>query len=101
MPNITFSFLYEKLKRGMGGFYDEATLISVCKVNIDVLPKEFIWFDTLYYENEVEKHYPLNEQWYLILTFFPFFTTIRPYKVAKEEYYRSLIGKKFNIVIKE
>ena len=114
LPKIKFSHHYEKLREAEiaeeGG---NACLISVCKVNLEDLPKGFLWWDTLYYVlgkggKREERHFKLPEKGeYLLLVFsekfsYILFGTLRsPYGKwgDKQMHYQSMIGKEFEVEI--
>lgn len=105
MP-IKFSHKYEKLLK-MGQEREkppeEADLISVAAFDLSQMPEDFLAWDTLYYEHDEEKHYPLEPGKYIVLIFFDkdrLFSTLRPYTERKFAYYLSMVGRKFDVVIK-
>lgn len=107
MPQIKFSHDYNKLKTMDIGYYpdtlipclnEEAFLIGVFPVKLEELHKDFISYDT------DDGKYKLPKKGnYLMLLFkkdkYNCFTTLRRETPQKLEYYRSLIGQRFDIVI--
>jgi len=98
--NIKFSHYYPKLHG-----QKSATLLMVLPCDRSELTNEFIIYDTRYYEdgNDNDCFYPLPPNRYLILVFLgdikiPF-TTVRRWTPEKERYYKSGIGKDFDIII--
>ena len=103
---IKFSHVYPKLHGQTKGY-----LIDVGLFNYTDLDKDFIAYDTHYQEQDakefipalIDKYYPLSKGLLLVLTFIgnkkiPF-TTLRRAAGNKMNYYRSCIGKEFDIVI--
>ncbi|MFH1230039.1 MAG: hypothetical protein V1709_00940 [Planctomycetota bacterium] len=110
MNQITFSHKYFKLNwitcdNNNVTPVKQACLVNVSIVNKKDLPQKFIDYDATYPNGQYELPYTK----YLLLLFVTknyqrdefVFTTLRPYKPQKEEYYRSLIGQEFSIIIKE
>jgi hypothetical protein len=111
MAEIKFSHRYEK----MPTFYTDTRLIGVSVCDISKLPKNFIEWDTRYYESVYGRYvnYALPETGqFIVLTLFSdrpsllmsikasaAWTTIRRWTPEKEAYYRNLIGQKMYINI--
>jgi hypothetical protein len=111
MSPIKFSHEYVKLERNdmrIRGEYPpfpkEADLISAAIFDLSQMPEDFLAWDTLYYENDEEKHYPLEPGKYIVLIFFDqdrLFSTLRPYTERKFAYYFSMVGRKFDVAVNE
>jgi len=113
MLSIDFSHHYEK----MPAFYTDTRLIGVSVCDISKLPKDFLEWDTRYFENVYGRYenYALpNTGQFIVLTLFSgrpsllmpvkasaVWTTIRRWTAEKEAYYRNLIGQKIEIRIIE
>ena len=97
MPNIKFSSDYPKLWG-----QTSAKLLAVETININRdTPAELLEYDT---KKKDGTYYPLKSGKYLQLVFIgnkhiPFCTIRSAYPPQKEEYYRSLIGQNFDVVI--
>lgn len=107
MSPIKFSHQYQKLERGFFPIVltipKEAKLISAAVFDLSQMPEDFLAWDTLYYENGKEKHYPLEPGRYIALIFFDqdrLFSTLRPYTERKFAYYLGQVGRTFDVVIK-
>lgn len=109
---IKFSHIYRKLQIG-GETVKEATLLQIFKCNYKELNDHFINYDTWFVDTVkgqlLSGYYALPKTDLLVLLFAvktwhgtPYiFTTIRRWTPEKEKYYRGLIGKEVEIVIKE
>jgi hypothetical protein len=80
-----------------------ARLLQVFIADYSELSKEFIEYDTSYWDEEV-KFYELPKTKLLILLFQDedngyLFTTVRRWTPRKEEYYRSLQGEILDVVL--
>ncbi len=109
MREIKFSHEYHKL---LGIRYDDinnvATLLEVIDINLEDLSNTMRNYDTCYSENDDIKYYPLPKKGqYLLLIFIMHdtsfsmgvFTTIRRSTPQKREYYKSIIGEPFKVVL--
>jgi hypothetical protein len=90
-------------------------LIGVSKCDISKLPKEFLYWDTLYVDDKLGIcHYKLPTKGnFLLLTLctpdsyddeahpFCIWTTLRRWLKSKEDFYRKYIGEQVEIVIEE
>lgn len=82
-------------------------LLGVQKINYHQLPENFIFYDTLYLdENGKIENYPLPKTDLIILTLFTaseqsprVWTTVRRFEKKKYDYYSGLIGKEIEIKI--
>jgi len=95
MNKIRFSHQYAKLLE-VG---QTAILLEVIKVKLENLSPEFIAYDTDYGRYK----FPHGGD-YLLLLFLSntrLFTTIRPFKSDKNDYYKKRIGRDFEIVIRK
>ena len=99
MPVIKFSHIYKKLHE-----QTKAVLLDVELTSFNALDKDFVAYDTFYPNEDTgeDSHYPLSKGLQLVLTFkgnkrIPF-TTVRRATGKKEAWYRSNIGKEFDIV---
>ena len=104
LPKIKFSHTYIKFPKDMDK--GRLTLLQVFKVNYMELSKEFIEYDTRYIDENEDDHqfYKLPKTDLLVLLFFDHFyytclTTIRRWTFEKQQYYRSMQGKEFEVVI--
>lgn len=102
-PHIKFSHAYAKLADGNSGFIRKARLIQVLSVTIEELTKDFLDYDT-----DFGKYSLAFDTLYVILLFQKpngdLFTTVRPKYGRfgnKQEYYTSLTGQVFDIIITE
>jgi hypothetical protein len=104
MQKIRFSHKYLKFPFD----YNEnnrAVLLSVRRVKLEKLPKDFIDVDTAYsMDNGAETgYYQLPEKGdYLLLLLWAntgLFTTLRSYNPAKQAYYEKLEGETLEVVI--
>lgn len=99
MQSIKFSGDYPKLHG-----QQTATLVAVAKIKIDKnTPQELFEYDT---KKSDGTYYDLKSGIYLQLIFLgdksiPFCSIRSAFPSHKVEYYKSSIGKKFNIVIEE
>jgi hypothetical protein len=80
-------------------------LVGISVVNIEDLPKEFLIYDTGFFNKKTKKveYYELPKKGkFIILMLFTkddgVWTTIRRWIQRKEDYYRSLIGQEVEIV---
>ena len=100
MNTITFSHIYTKFPKGlMQSPIKQARLIQVHLTHSDNLSGEFINYDT---KIEGGGYYKLPKGALLLLIFKRFesiFTTIRPWNVEKERYYKLHTGEIFAIKI--
>lgn len=99
---IKFSYNYFKLY----GAGSTAKLLQVIKTNKRRLSKEFIEYDTKYYQikfnQQVIGHYILPPGKLLLLIFKSgdvVFTTVRTWTQEKENYYLAGVGQEFEIKI--
>lgn len=104
MKKIKFSHLYNKL-RGID-LSKPVKLIDLILIRGDSISKDFIEYDTEYWHDGIKKNYPLNLSVEHILLFFKddkglLFTTIRRKTDRKLEYYKSNLGKLFQLEIKK
>jgi hypothetical protein len=88
------------------GAGNKAILLQMSTVEKEKLNKNFIAYDTCYEDKHGNLHYyELPSGKLLCLLFFSktgeLFTTMRPYNMGKEIYYREKIGKWFKIVIEK
>lgn len=108
VPVIKFSHNYTKFP------YDwdsPQTLLDVIPVKLESLGKEFIEYDTHYWNEEGdESHYPLPKKGDYMILFLAgqsgsLWTTIRSQKgrggLDKLAYYRSLVGKEVKCVLEK
>jgi hypothetical protein len=117
---IKFSHVYEKFAKGLFG--TDVVLVSLDIVQRKDMLDSFVEYDTVYIENEKQKHYPLSSKAYMVLGFdsphiIPRrvqitrslsrevgFTTCRSYadwKTSTYEWYLSSIGERFKIILDE
>lgn len=111
MPKIKFSRYYPKLMNMQSEeplFIENAMLLAVLDVRLEDLPEPLLQYDTHFVDASFDDDYfPLPCKGdYLLLLFTKFgmrdiFTTLRRSTPRKREYYRGLIGKEFEVVIKE
>jgi len=106
MNKIKFSHHYAKTPVDLTTF--KSSVISVCVVDMEKLPIEFLFYDTCYYDEDgiKEKHYPLDFKTGIIITIFTngyeeVWTTIRRWTPQKERYYMGMIGQEVEIEITE
>lgn len=103
-PKIKFSHEYYKLPTSKC-----ATLIICKEIDLESQTEHFKNYDTAFgSEPELYEplHYPLPKKGnYLLLAFISdtgaFFTTLRRATPQKTKYYESLVGREFEVVIKE
>jgi hypothetical protein len=100
VPEIRFSHDYFKLM----GAGEKAILLQMWLVERDRLNKNFVAYDTCYEDKKGNlQYYELPKGQLLCLLFFSntgeLFTTMRPYNMGKEMYYKEKIGKWFKIVV--
>lgn len=98
MKKIKFSHMYSKLPENCG----RARLIQIFMVErSEKLSKEFLEYDTKYYDGFEDQFYKLPKGKVLILLFLAvdgtLFTTIRRWTPNKETYYNNCIGMEFKI----
>ncbi len=115
---IKFSHWYCKLPYSKDNVRKEAELLLVIKTRFELLSERFKEFDTLYwdFEKDCSGHYQLPKAGDCLLLLFRktfpilesrrdqtadfLFPTCRPWRDAqKEEYYRSMVGKVFEVVV--
>jgi hypothetical protein len=99
MPKIKFSHVYQKLLDQHGKSIETAVLLGVHNIRLEEQHQTFLDYDT---DNGVLQMPDRGE--YLMLLFLKpayknLFTTLRYATPEKEEYYRNLIGQKFEIVL--
>lgn len=109
-PHVTFSHRYLKLSP-LTHINPTATFIGFIITRFEDISEEEKYFDTLYFENGKEMHYPLPEKGTCLRLFFRaqyfdtcedfIFATIRSYNSEKERWYGSLTGKLFDVLIME
>jgi len=110
-PVIKFSHQYEKML-SFAPFFEKGALVAWTFVaDVDELPKEFLWWDTLYHDKHWNYHnYGLPKGKVIVLLLLQrggahemsmahFWTTLRKWTPKKETYYRSLIGQEVEIEI--
>lgn len=97
---IRFSHQYPKLHN-----QTLAILYAVVIQDSTAFTPELLEYDTVYYEADGKHYFPLKPGKYMILLFlgnkYIPFTTIRSWDEEKEIYYRSNIGKQFDIGVKQ
>ena len=103
LNTIKFSHYYRKFN---GLRIDKpVTLLETWLTELESFSEDFLKYDTLYFENDMEKYYTLKDGKYILLFFMDcegrLFTTIRRFTPKKLEYYDNLVGKKFKVVIQE
>ena len=101
MNKIKFSHDYPKLHE-----QTLAVLLDIRKVSVDSLDNDFIEYDTKYYAKEGYGHYELPKNCDVIILVFAGdkdipFTTVRRFTQKKYDWYFSLMGKEFTIVIEK
>jgi hypothetical protein len=101
-PIIRFSHDYFKIM----GIEKEANLLHVFRTHYDKLDKDFIGYDTCYEDEKGNLlYYQLPKAELLCLLFFSkngeLFTTLRRWTPSKEEFYKSMVGKWFKVIIGE
>jgi hypothetical protein len=94
--HIKFTHSYVKLH-----CQTKAHLLGVTKREFKSLCAEFVEYDTAYLVQEGIGHYDLGTGKFLVLVFIgnkliPF-TTVRPWTEEKEKWYKSNIGREFDI----
>lgn len=103
MLKIKFAHNYSKLAIQT----DCAKLIQVFVCDYKDLSKDFIEYDTWYWEHGKTGFYKLPKTKLLILLFTDderegyLFTTVRKWTKEKEKYYRSMQGKYFGVEVKK
>ena len=101
MKKIKFSHEYPKLWK-----QTQAELIAVRLLDVDDIHDDLKEYDTLFDDNGYIDHYQIPKKGQLIQLIFygnkqiPF-CTLRRYTKEKLDYYKSLIGKQFEIVIEK
>lgn len=106
-PVIKFSLEYDKIKLPDGSIAETAILLEVLEVDLKNLSEVFKLYDT----HSSNGNYPLSKSGkYLLLIFKKYtsntncsdlFTTLRSAKHGKLEYYKSKIGKVFDVEMVE
>ena len=100
---IKFSYEYTKMPEFLSDNFNEAELLAVFFGDRNDLHKDFVEYDTEYWENGEKGNYPLPQGKLLILllkTDTILWTTIRRWTPQKEKYYRSNVGEIFKIELK-
>src|SRR3990167_9721863 len=101
MNIIKFNHHYEKFR---GQEYQPARLIEIDYFDAENLPELLVKYDTVYWEDGIEKFYPLPKEGPLIYLLFiggdfvPF-CTLRKYTAEKWAYYQEKKGEFFRIEI--
>lgn len=106
IPTIKFSHRYFKMPNLE---YDKFHyLIGASVIHYKDLPKLFIDYDTIYYDNETKNatYYELPKTVLIVLTLFSgnsmtVWTTVRRYTEEKYRYYQKLIGQRVRIEVSE
>jgi hypothetical protein len=103
MNQIKFSYEYEKF----ANIHTDrpVKLVLMLKSNLSDLSKSFIEYDTCIYDSvdfeTQNEYYKLTSRENLVLFFvdcdYNLFSTVRRFTEDKEKYYRSKIGKEFEI----
>ena len=94
---IKFSHSYIKMNRVSG--WEKSRLLAVFRMDLKELSEAFRNYDTSYYDSSVDlQRYPLPDHGdYLVLLLLSekgdLWTTIRPEKFGKFQYYKDLVGK--------
>ena len=104
MNKIKFSHEYFKMPLEARDRRDRSYIISECVTDINKLPKAFLDFDTLYFDNGITTAYPLDFKTGIIITIYTngkIWTTIRRWTPEKERYYMGMIGQEVGIEITE
>lgn len=105
MNKIKFSHNYFKIDFFPLGTIFSAKLLHVFVEDSKNFQEDFVDYDTAFInqENGLRENYVLPKGKVLVLLFFNnydrVFTTIRRWTIEKEDYYRSKIGERFQVVI--
>ncbi len=107
LPKIRFGHHYNKMPPAVEKMENYIIGVSVC--DIENLPQGFLAYDAFFVEGGETGMYPLPKSGKaMLITFFSWstcldivWTTIRSWAPKKEDRYRSLIGKRVEIVIGE
>ena len=97
MIKIKFSHEYDKLPRTWK--QQETWIVHASEVDLEKLPKDFLYYDTAYTEHGLTGHYdlPKKGKFILLLLFQPprgLFTTLRRWTTEKWKYYKALENTK-------
>jgi hypothetical protein len=108
MKKIKFSHYYDKIPQKIRGRHTWLVSVQIYD-SIEQMPKNFVEYDTIYYDGFVKKNYPLPAGKVMLLVLFSdageeapncyIWTTIRSWNKQKEQYYRLLIGKEIKIEV--
>lgn len=107
IPKIKFSHWYEKLNHiyNTNCKHKECVLLAIFKTHRKDLHEQFVRYDTEFWDELSMKHYELPKTDLLVLLFvsnvngYSLFTTTRKWTPQKEQYYKSKVGKLFEVEI--
>jgi len=110
MKKIKFSHYYSKIPQKISNRPTWLVAVQIYD-SIEQMPKEFLEYDTIYYDGFAKKNYPLPSGKVMLLVLFSgagesapnsfVWTTIRSWNKQKEQYYSKLVGKEVGIVVTE
>lgn len=113
MKTIRFAFHYNKMPRKLMLESSRHRVIGVFKVQMKALPKDFIAYDTVYYDKiaQEKKYFPLRMKTGLVIVIFSsmkhsngelltcFWSTIRKCTAENLKKYKSMVGKPVIITV--